>query len=93
MNINFENKKKLQQAYNTFIKLANLHYTQSGLKEYIGLQNIVYAKSEAWEDAANYLWQKFPDEIIPTTTLRFKEIRRDNLEAFELDVECKNIED
>ena len=84
---------KLQETYNFFIKMANQQFILSQ-EDYMikaGLGTSLLAKAEAFEGAADHLWSKFPKEIIPTTTMRFNDIREHHLSEEDTEPKVKEV--
>ena len=83
-------KEKLQELYLKLIALSDLNFKLSNEDYMKVLHRELLSKSEAFEGAADCVLDKFRDIIIPKDTIRFKSIRRDNLEEMAADEKSDN---
>lgn len=69
----------LQNHYNKLIRYADVNYAQSQEPMFAALQRELLAKAEAFEATADLFYSHFPDYIITSTTMRFREIREHHM--------------
>ncbi len=73
-------KDKLQEAYDKLVRLSNINWTLSNEDFMNPLKRELIAKAEAFEAAADCLFDKFRDIIVPHDSMRFIFIREHHMQ-------------